>query len=443
MSTSGFRYPRYIVRLLAAYIRRFKAIILISIFLGVIAFLLLLFLLPRIRTKVETIGVSGRFYSDTLPESILMLLSEGLTKIDESGIVEPAIAEYWETPDKGKTWVFRIKEGLTWQDGTPITSSALQYDFTDVTIERPDDRTIVFKLAQPFSPFPSVVSQPLFKKGLLGMKEWKVQNISVAGTYIERLQLVNNKKEIRIYRFYPTIERTKLAYKLGEVNKIIDLNDASPFDTWNTSKVEERVNNEEVVTIFFNTQDNLLGEKSLRQALSYAIDKEVLGKRALSSIPEFSWAYNPQVKRYDFDQERAKELITALPDEVKQKLSIKLSTNPLLLPVAEKIANNWRSVGVQTTVQVSTVNQTEFQALLTIYSIPKDPDQYSIWHSTQVTTNISRYSSPRINKLLEDGRTFIDTEERRKVYLDFQRFLLEDVPAIFLYNPVYYTVSRK
>jgi peptide/nickel transport system substrate-binding protein len=446
---------KYIFLLTFAYIKRFKAIIVISILLGIILFLSLLFLTPYIRNpKVERIGISGRYYSDTLPRPILALLSDGLTSVDSSGLVEPAIAESWETPDKGKTWIFKIKKGLRWHDGTAITSDTLVYDFSDVQIERPDPLTIIFKLDQPFAPFPSVVSTPLFKKGLIGLREWKVKNISVAGSYIEKLELVNNKKETKLYRFYPTVDRTSLAFKLGEIDTIENMYDPTPFDTWKTASVTPSVNTSQVVTLFFNTQNELTAEKSIRQALAYGIDKQNLlvrnnetftinGERAISSIPSTSWSFNPQVKLYDFDQKRAKELIDALPKEQKTNLSIKLSTNAILLPVAEKIANYWRTIGVQTSVQIATSTQSDYQAFLTMYDIPKDPDQYTIWHSTQVNTNISHYSSPRIDKILEDGRTTIDLEERRKIYLDFQRFLIEDLPALFLYHPVEYQVTRK
>ncbi|MCS7092795.1 MAG: peptide-binding protein, partial [Patescibacteria group bacterium] len=77
-----------------------------------------------------------------------------------------------------------------------------------------------------------------------------------------------------------------------------------------------------------------------------------------------------------------------------------------------------------------------------IYDIPLDPDQYSLWHSMQTESNISKYANPRIDKLLEDGRVTIDIQERKKIYLDFQRFLLEDAPCVFLYHPEYYSIVR-
>lgn len=435
---------RYLLRLSIAYVIRFRGIIIISAILGVFVFATILILSRYLyKPTVERIGISGRYYSDNLPESVLSNLSEGLTHVDDSGYVEPGVAESWETPDKGKTWAFKLKEELYWQDGTRVTSDTINYDFTDVTVERPDSSTIVFKLEQPYSPFPSVVSSSVFKKGLLGMGQWKVKNISVVGNYIEELDIEDAEKNVKIYRFYPTVGRTKLAYKLGEVDSLLNLNDVSSFSTWKTAKITQSTQTDEIVTLFFNTQGEGISEKSLRQALSYAINKDELGERAISSIPKNSWGFNPQVKRYDYDPKRAKELLEDLPKEAKESLEIKLLTTPNLVPVADKIANDWKNIGVATSVQVSTVTPTDYQVFLTVYNVPKDPDQYSIWHSTQTNTNISHYSSPRIDKLLEAGRVIIDIQERRKVYLDFQRFLLEDAPAVFLYYPQGYTVARK
>jgi ABC-type transport system substrate-binding protein len=120
-----------------------------------------------------------------------------------------------------------------------------------------------------------------------------------------------------------------------------------------------------------------------------------------------------------------------------------LTTTPILLDVAEKIAQDWREIGVTTSVQVASTIPPDYQAFLAIYDIPNDPDQYATWHSSQTATNISHYANPRIDKLLEEGRLELDKEKRREIYLDFQRFLLEDAPAIFLYHPITYTITRK
>jgi len=113
------------------------------------------------------------------------------------------------------------------------------------------------------------------------------------------------------------------------------------------------------------------------------------------------------------------------------------------LTIADSISKNWHEVGVKSEVQVSSLIPQDYQCFLAILDIPHDPDQYSIWHSTQTQSNLSKYQNPRIDKLLEDGRIELNTEERKVIYLDFQRFLLEDAPAVFLYHPVVYSIERK
>ena len=120
-----------------------------------------------------------------------------------------------------------------------------------------------------------------------------------------------------------------------------------------------------------------------------------------------------------------------------------LSTLPNLLKTAEKIKRDWEEAGIVCEVQVVTDIPENFQVFLATVDIPKDPDQYSLWHSTQTTTNISNFKNARIDKLLEDGRTELDQETRKKIYIDFQRFLVEDVPTAFLYHTNLYSVTRK
>ncbi|HLD24400.1 MAG TPA: hypothetical protein VJB96_00640, partial [Patescibacteria group bacterium] len=74
--------------------------------------------------------------------------------------------------------------------------------------------------------------------------------------------------------------------------------------------------------------------------------------------------------------------------------------------------------------------------------VPSDPDQYPFWHSTQSQTNVTGYSNVKIDKLLEDGRSELDQEKRKLIYADFQRRLVEDAPAIFLYYAKLYSIKR-
>ena len=76
------------------------------------------------------------------------------------------------------------------------------------------------------------------------------------------------------------------------------------------------------------------------------------------------------------------------------------------------------------------------------FNLSKDPDQYPLWHSGE-QTNITKYKNLRIDKLLEDGRKNVDFNTRITIYNDFQKYLIEDTPASFLYFPYEYELIRK
>lgn len=438
---------RYIWRLISAFISKFKFIFIGGIILGATVFVILTKIFPVLTSgKVERIGITGRFRPDNLPSEIVSLIGDGLTEIDGTGNVKPDLAQSWQVDEQGKVWIFELKDNLFWQDGKEVLAKDIKYPFSDVTVETPNDKTIVFRLQNPFSPFPAVVSRPVFKKGLLGTGSWRVKRggLRLSGQFVESLTLVDENKNLKVFKFYPTEERAKLAFKLGSVNEIENVFTKTPFDSWRNIEIKENIQGNQYVAIFLNTKDPLLSEKSLRQALAYGVNKELFGApRALGPINPSSWAFNPQVKPYTFDLAHAKELLKDLPKEQRDTLGIKLASTPVLLETAEKIAANWDEMGVKTEVQVTSSVPEDFQALLIIFDIPQDPDQYPLWHSTQTASNITKIANPRIDKLLEDGRTQLDQGERKSIYLDFQRFLVEESPAIFLYHPITYTISRK
>ncbi len=436
---------KFTFKLIWEFILRFRGILAIGVVLGALFFLVLNFVAPLLIAKqTEKIGLTGRFTPDDLPNLVLENVGEGLTKIDETGAAVPSIAESWQSDEDGKVWTFHLYKNKKWQDGSNVTADSIKYNFTDVVVKTTDPYTVVFELKTAFSPFPGVVSKPAFKKGLLGTGKWKVTNLSLAGAYVEAITMKDGAGNQKIYKFYPTEERTKLAYQLGEVNKLVDLIDPKPFDGWGNTKMDKDVNRKRFVAIFFNTQDKLLSDKAVRQALSYALDKSKYDReRAYSSISPDSWGYNPQVKSYDYDPKKAKDMISELSAEQKKELIITLSTPATLLSDANQIKKDWEAIGIKVNIQVVPTKPVEYQAFLIIHDIPSDPDQYPLWHSTEESTNISKYKSARIDKLLEEGRLELNKDSRKKIYLDFQRFLNEDAPAAFLYHPLSYTISRK
>lgn len=435
---------RFLSRLITAFLIRHKKILLAGFIAGAIS----VFLIPKFfkiipeRKYTQTIGIVGRYTTSEIPDEVLNLISIGLTKVSQDGTPVPHLAESWSISEDGRQYKFVLKE-LTWQDGTPLVAKDINYNFKDVQIGEIDQKTITFILKEPFSPFPVIVSKPIFKKGLLGLGEYRVKKITNSGKYIDSILLVTN--ELRSpnlnYKFYPTEESAKIALKLGEIRELKGITSKEGLESWKNIEITPKILYNRYVGIFFNTASPFLEDKTFRQALSYALEKPQGETKAYGPISPLSWAYNNDVKTYDYDLENAKKLFSKTIEGKKDVIKIKISTGASLLNQAEIIKNSWEKLGLKVDIKAFTSIDEGFDVLLATQEVPEDPDQYSLWHSTQ-ETNISNFKNLRIDKLLEDGRIEQDRTERQKIYFDFQRFLVEEEPVIFLYHPIVFDVKR-
>jgi len=402
-------------------------------------------------TQKQTIGLVGSYSSDNIPTSILSKISDGLTSVSSSDqVVKPAAAKSWDIKDDGKTYIFYLKKNIYFTDGTLLTSDNVNYNFLDVTVEKPNKFTIIFKLKNKYSPFLVTVSKPIFKNGFVGIGKYKLQDINLNGNFIQSISLVDAKgrsQEIS-YQFYPTEDALKSAYALGDISKMIGITNTSfnnkNFSDFKNSNISKITDYSKLMTIFYNTRDKDLSDKRLREALSYAMpDTFIYGQRSYGSFPASSWVYANGSTTYVQDIVHAKSIVAqSSGSSPSSKLTIELKTLPQNENLAKEIKSYWGKIDVNTNIIVVNSFPQSFQAFLGEFNIPKDPDQYTLWHSSQIN-NITNYKNLRIDKLLEDGRQTFDIEQRRKIYSDFQKYFLDDSPATFLYFPYEYTVTRK
>lgn len=409
--------------------------------LTAVVFLVLSKYIPA-RRDITRIGLVGKYTSETMPLTIQSQVSAGLVDIDEHGEPIPALAESWDITNDGKTYTFRLRSDMFWHDGSRLTPSDINYNFKEVSVAYGPD-TVTFDLQEQFAPFLQAVSRPILKNSQIGTGGYRLEKIQASNAVLQEVTIANNTEKI-IYKFYPTENSALTAFNLGEVDRLENLSfvpDEIKSDP--AIKVEPNSNNSHIAVLFFNNNDSLLSSKSTRQGLAYAIRDKTFGHtRAISPIDKNSWAFNPLVKEYEFDAERANTLFyTDQQKENPPRLEIK--TTLAYLDFAEAIASDWEEV-LQLEVDVKVISNinSDYQVLITDYEPPKDPDQYTIWHSTQ-PTNFTNYSNLKVDQLLEDGRRTLDKKLRTEIYQDFQRFLLEDSPAVFLFNTTGFTLSRQ
>jgi len=441
-----FKKLRFLVRLTFAFLKKRFFFILAGIFLGILFFNLsplIVSLLPKPR-RVEKIGVVGKYQVNELPSEILKKISIGLTKNTSEGKFEPDLADSWEFSPDGKIYTFYFgNKNFYWHDGTKFKVEDINYNFKDAKILKINFNIVKIILEEPFSPLPAIVSRPIFKKGLVGLGEYKVKKIEKVGNYIKSISLIpvdkNKETSSIIYRFYPNESQLKIAFFLGEINKIEDLENSEEFKDLKNVKISSYQKKDRYVALFFKVDHSPFDDKNFRQAIAYAIKKRSDKTRALGPIGPWSWVYNPGVKKYERDIAKAKLLLSKVKIDSKEPLVI--YTFPSLEDEAKDIQEDLKEINLNTEVRVVNILPENFDMLLAIQKIPADPDQYTLWHTGQ-ENNFIHFSNLRIDKLLEDGRKTYKEEERKKIYFDFQRFLVEESPAVFLYYPTYFLIER-
>ncbi len=442
-------HPKLIFLIFLEYIKRKKMLLLgVFIFFIFIFFLNSKFNLFKSGENSISEGVIGTYQEHNIPEIITRLVSKSLVEIDKTSKPIPLLAEKWEVSSDATFFKFKLRENLRWSDGTSLKSSDLEFNMPDIEVAYPSDNEITFKLKDSFSPFPTLLTKPLFKKGtLLGTGPYKIKSIEKSRVFITKIKLEADKKLPNIViRFYQNEKTAKVALKLGEIQSLVGISDLKQATSDNNLRIWQKTDYEKIVTILYNTKDPVLSSKNFRKALGYATPKIEGSEQAKTSISPHSWAFNNPEKDYIENEEAAKQALTRAKETVSPEnlqKEIILTTVPQFEEIGKKIVESWQKLGLNAKLRIESGIPQNFQALLITQTIPQDPDQYSLWHSTQTQTNLSKYSSPRADKDLEDGRKTMIEEERKEKYADFQKVVLEDAPVTFLYYPKYNIIYLK
>jgi len=443
-----FNQGRFFFWLLRELTDKYTKFFFIGVGIGICAMIAVLQIgktIPSLSAKQYVrIAVIGDYTASNIPDYILAQISTGLTKLDENGSPSASLASSWEATDSGKSYIFHLQPNIFWHDGKPLVAKDINYNIQGVTISTPNDQTIQFTVDMQYSPFPVVMAKPIFLKGLIGIGPYKVSKTKIKAGILSSLTIVpvNGKGQSKEYKFYKTDTQALLAYQLGEVDQIDNLQTIDPvFFQWKNTDIQQTINKNRMIILFFNISDSLLKEKTVRHALAEALPPFEDQEKADSPIQKTSWAYTNTVKRYPSDLEAAKSLLNQANLGTTSAV-LTLHTFSPYLDIATKIAESWNKIGIKADVKVENTIPPNYQVLLTARDLPLDPDQYAFWHSTQEQIK-NGYVNVKIDKLLEDARVELDYDMRKKLYIDFQKRLVDDAPALFLYYPKLYSIVRK
>jgi peptide/nickel transport system substrate-binding protein len=212
--------------------------------------------------------------------------------------------------------------------------------------------------------------------------------------------------------------------------------------------------------IAFNFDDPILAHREVRQALAYAVDRAALIKYLLkgqarpasSLLPPNHWAYEPNVRQYDYDPARAEQLLDAAglhrgADGIRFHIALKTSTDASTRLMAEAIADQWKRVGVA--LELRSMELATFYSDIThgsfqLYTLRwvggnNDPDIFQYVFSSKKMppdgANRGHYRNPQLDALLDQEHVEMDREKRKAILSRIQQIVAEDEPYIDLWYP--------
>lgn len=409
--------------------------------------------------------------------------------------VEPMAAESWTVSEDGLKWVFKIRKGITFDDGTPLNAEAVRYSFdrtlaigkgpadnltaiASMTVV--DDYTLEITLKNPYGPFlqtlatngASIINPKVAAKAVGDDKAqaFLAENIDGSGPFKivewtrgQRCVLEakpdywGEKPKLKkvIIRFMSESADRRMALEQGDVDIAENiLIDQIPALEKNTNIVVNRFPSQMVEYVYVNCQNEKLKDPAVRQALSYAVDYQGIidhvlqgnGVQMRGPIPDGMWGHRKDVFQYKLDVAKAKELLRAAGAENLELTLIYSERRATWEQIALVMQANLADIGVKLNLELMAnptlrdkIDKGDFDLCLGAWS-PDFADPYmfmNFWFDSAkagLPGNRSFYKNDKVDELVRKAEVSSDVEERKKLYSEAQDIIMQEAPYIFLYQ---------
>jgi len=430
-------------------------------------------------------------------------LYDSLVFINDEGALEPALATSWEVAEDGVTYTFTLREGVTFHNGEPFNAQAVvaswergknpenQYfdNWTPaVSVEAVDDLTVAIttetvrplflrEMAQSWAMTPPGYIAEVGEQGFLehpvGTGPFKL----VEWIQGDRIVMEKNENYWRegyplldqlIFRSIPESATRVAAIQTGEVDIVTRLS-AEEADSLRGIEGLEVTNYtvDRVYYIAFNNMTTGIGQPTedvrVRLAMNYAVDVQAIidaifngyAAPATGLVTPDNWGYDSEIQPYGYDVERARELLAeaGYPDGFEMDFACPAGAYTNFEQVCEAVQGFLGEVGIVTNLSV--MESGAFWDLEAKKELP--PLFGDSWSATigealgrlngalrGADASYSSWSDPEIIGLLDQISVTVDENARAALYVQLQRYMQENPPFIFLYQPVTFeAVSSK
>ncbi|HEX7124792.1 MAG TPA: ABC transporter substrate-binding protein [Thermodesulfobacteriota bacterium] len=411
-----------------------------------------------------------------------------LVDIDAKLEIVPQLAESWDIRDGGTTYVFKLRRGVTFHDGTDFDASVVKWNFDRMMnpatasprrseiapvkeVRVVDRHTVEIRLTAPFAPFLSVlsdragmmVSRAAVEKygadyarnpvgaGPFRFVEWVKDDHLTLRRFDGYWEKDRPYLDEIVYRPIPDSSVRFTAMRTGQIDVMHQIH---PKDV-SAAMAERGLTVSQIPSlwwqgIYLNTRVAPFDVKALRQAIWYAIDRSVIhrvvwygnGAVAFSPFPPSQWAHDPEFADWKRDVAKAKAKLAegGMPNGFG--FTMKGWNQPVQIQELQIIQAQLREIGVDMKVELlefgkllADTNSHNFVAVRLGWSGRPDPDgnAHPFLHS-KGGLNRARYANPRMDELLDAARVASDLGTRKGLYREVTRIAAEDAPYVWLHH---------
>jgi peptide/nickel transport system substrate-binding protein len=476
---------------------------------------------------IYTEGLVGSFmrlnpvldYYNQADKDIDRLIYSGMLRIDDRGIPQADLATSWGISRDGTIYNFSLNPNAVWHDGEPVTSDDIIFtiqmmsadgspypadvrDFwKQIEIIRLDNKTVQFKLPEPFAPFLDYLTFGVLPSHLLGdltMEElvddsfnmapigsgpYRFDHLMTSGDQITGVVLSAFKDyylhaayidQIAL-RYYPDAQAAYRAYQSGDIAGIGNVSLDNLSQVLSETGLNLYTTRLPLMTLIYLNLDDpqvtFFQDVNVRKALIQGLNRQGMidtirqGQAIKADGPIFpdTWAYYDGIEHYSYNPNQAIELLReagyTFPAEggnIRTSEDGTQLTFELVYPddsehalLANAIQQDWTELGVKITLTALPYEQLvserldtrNYQAALVDLNLSRspDPDPYPFWHQTQISSgqNYSKWDDRQASEYLEQARITTDMADRTRLYNNFQVRWSQELPALPLFYPVY------
>lgn len=416
------------------------------------------------------------------------LIYSRLVEVDENMQIHPGLAESWQQLDD-RTMQFKLRKGIKFHNGDDFTAEDVKFSFERMMnspriafvlppIERidvVDDHTVNIVTKTPFGPLLAHLSHPalgMVSKKLLtenpeALKEKPIGTGSYKfkeWIYGDKLVLEKNedfydknKRGLKYIVFKNVVEASNRAIGLetGEIDIATPISSVEEENIKNNPKLQLLTKPSISYSyIGMNMTKAPLNDIRVRKAINYAINKQAIidvilngnGKIATSPIAPGVFGFTDKTKNYEYNVEKAKELMKEAGYENGFTTSILVFSGEANTQTAEIVQAYLKEIGIDLKIEIVEVSaywdMTErgvhnlFLGSWGVVTGDADYGLYAMYHSSAKggAGNRDFYENEKVDELLDKAKTEIDPETRKKLYEEAQILIVNDAPDVMLYN---------